>query len=79
MRRSPRTRVAFADVIVLNKTDLVSRQACPKSRRRIRGINPYGQTAVAPERCRSRLSDVLERGAFDLDRISSWSRNFSKP
>src|SRR5581483_6478001 len=35
---------------------------------RIRGINPYAKLHRT-ERCKVALSDVLERGAFDLDRI----------
>ena len=35
---------------------------------RIRGINPYAKLHRT-ERCGGVLSDVLERGAFDLDRI----------
>ena len=35
---------------------------------RIRGINPYAKLHRT-ERCKVALADVLERGAFDLDRI----------
>src|SRR3974390_3248409 len=63
-----KNQIAFADVIVLNKTDLVSRPELAEVEARIRAINPYAKLHRT-ERCKVALSDVLERGAFDLDRI----------
>jgi G3E family GTPase len=63
-----KNQIAFADVIVLNKTDLVSKSELAEVEARIRGINPYAKLHRT-ERCKVALSDVLERGAFDLDRI----------
>ena len=63
-----KNQVAFADVIVLNKTDLVSKAELAEVEARIRAINPYAKLHRT-ERCRVALADVLERGAFDLDRI----------
>ncbi|HLG80829.1 MAG TPA: GTP-binding protein [Bradyrhizobium sp.] len=63
-----KNQIAFADVIVLNKTDLVSKGELSEVEARIRGINPYAKLHRT-ERCKVQLSDVLERGAFDLDRI----------
>jgi G3E family GTPase len=63
-----KNQIAFADVIVLNKTDLVSKPELAEVEARIRGINPYAKLHRT-ERCKVALSDVLERGAFDLDRI----------
>jgi G3E family GTPase len=63
-----KNQIAFADVIVLNKTDLVSKPELAEVEARIRAINPYAKLHRT-ERCRVELSDVLERGAFDLDRI----------
>ena len=63
-----KNQIAFADVIVLNKTDLVSKAELAEVEARIRGINPYAKLHRT-ERCAVKLSDVLERGAFDLDRI----------
>ena len=63
-----KNQIAFADVIVLNKTDLVSKPELAEVEARIRGINPYAKLHRT-ERCQVALSDVLERGAFDLDRI----------
>jgi G3E family GTPase len=63
-----KNQIAFADVIVLNKTDLVSKGELAEVEARIRGINPYAKLHRT-ERCKVELADVLERGAFDLDRI----------
>jgi G3E family GTPase len=63
-----KNQIAFADVIVLNKTDLVSKAELAEVEARIRAINPYAKLHRT-ERCKVELSDVLERGAFDLDRI----------
>jgi G3E family GTPase len=63
-----KNQIAFADVIVLNKTDLVSPDELAEVEGRIHAINPYAKLHRT-ERCQVALSDVLERGAFDLDRI----------
>ena len=63
-----KNQIAFADVIVLNKTDLVSQPELAEVEARIRAINPYAKLHRT-ERCQVALTDVLERGAFDLDRI----------
>jgi len=63
-----KNQIAFADVIVLNKTDLVTKGELAEVEARIRGINPYAKLHRT-ERCSVALADVLDRGAFDLDRI----------
>jgi G3E family GTPase len=63
-----KNQIAFADVIVLNKTDLVSKAELAEVEARIRAINPYAKLHRT-ERCQVAIADVLERGAFDLDRI----------
>src|SRR5450432_3152727 len=63
-----KNQIAFADVIVLNKTDLVSAAELREVEARIRAINPYAKLHRA-ERCNVAIEDVLERKAFDLDRI----------
>ena len=70
-----KNQIAFADVIVLNKTDLVSKGELSEVEARIRGINPYARLHRT-ERCKVKLSDVLERGAFDLDRILDLEPDF---
>src|ERR1700744_4407797 len=63
-----KNQIAFADVILLNQTDLVSKPELAEVEARIRAINPYAKLHRT-ERCQVKLTDVLERGAFDLDRI----------
>ncbi len=55
-------------MIVLNKTDLVSPAELREVEARIRAINPYAKLHRA-QRCDVAIADVLERNAFDLDRI----------
>src|SRR5215468_9266050 len=63
-----KNQIAFADVILLNKTDLVSAPDLREVEARIRGINPYARIHKT-ERCAIPLLEVLGRNAFDLDRI----------
>ena len=63
-----KNQIAFADVILVNKTDLVSPAELTEIEARIRGINPYA-TLHRTERSQIAIDDVLGRNAFDLDRI----------
>ena len=63
-----KNQIAFADVIVLNKTDLVEPEELREVEARIRGINPYAKLHKT-QRCAVPLDAVLDRKAFDLDRI----------
>jgi len=63
-----KNQIAFADVIVLNKTDLVTAPELAEVEARIRAINPYAKLHRTT-RAQVKLEDVLDRGAFDLDRI----------
>ncbi len=63
-----KNQIAFADVIVLNKTDLVSPAELKAVEARIRAINPYAKLHRT-QRCAVPLEAVLERNAFNLDRI----------
>jgi G3E family GTPase len=63
-----KNQIAFADVILLNKTDLVAPQELREIEMRVRGINPYAKVHRT-ERCGIALEEVLGRNAFDLDRI----------
>jgi G3E family GTPase len=63
-----KNQIAFADVILLNKTDLVAPDELGEVEARIRGINPYAKLHKT-ERCKIPLPEVLGRNAFDLDRI----------
>jgi G3E family GTPase len=63
-----KNQIAFADVIVVNKTDLVSDDELRDVEGHIRAINPYA-TLHRAQRSNVRIEDVLGRNAFDLDRI----------
>jgi len=63
-----KNQIAFADVILINKTDLVSAAELTEVEARIRAINPYARVHKT-ERAQIALNEVLGRNAFDLDRI----------
>ncbi|MFY9292332.1 MAG: GTP-binding protein [Methylorubrum rhodinum] len=63
-----KNQIAFADVILLNKSDLVSGDDLDRVEGRIRAINPYAKVHRT-ERCAIPLDQVLDRNAFDLSRI----------
>jgi G3E family GTPase len=63
-----KNQIAFADVILINKTDLVQPDDLREVEMRIRAINPYAKLHRT-ERCQVPLPEVLGRNAFDLDRI----------
>jgi G3E family GTPase len=63
-----KNQIAFADVILINKADLVKPEELADVEARIRGINPYAKLHTT-ERCEIPLAEVLGRNAFDLDRI----------
>lgn len=63
-----KNQIAFADVIILNKTDLVDAEAVSEIEARIRAINPYAKLHKAVN-CAVPLDAVLGRNAFDLQRI----------
>jgi G3E family GTPase len=61
-------QVAFADVVILNKTDLVDEDALNKLRATVRRVNPHAVIHTA-QRSNIELDQVLDRGSFDLARI----------
>jgi G3E family GTPase len=63
-----KNQIAFADVILLNKTDLVSPPELREVEARIRAINPYAKLHRTVK-SNVDIKDVLGRNAFDLDRI----------
>src|SRR4051794_2831184 len=63
-----KNQIAFADVILLNKTDLVTEPELLEVEARIRAINPYAKLHRT-QRSSIPLDQVLGRNAFDLDRI----------
>ena len=70
-----KNQIAFADVILINKTDLVSSEQLSEVEARIRGINPYAKLHKT-ERAKIPLDAVLGRNAFDLDRILDLEPDF---
>ena len=68
-------QVAFADVIVLNKTDLVDEAGLAAVEARVRAINPLARIHRAT-RSAVPVAEVLDRGAFELDRILAFDPDF---
>ena len=66
--REAEDQIAFADVIVLNKTDLVTPEERAAVEARIRAINPAAAIHHAV-RGNVPVTAVLEQGAFDLGRV----------
>ena len=66
-------QVAFADVIVLNKTDLVAAEELGRVEARIRTINKTARILRA-EKADVPIAQLMDRGAFDLGvaRQSGW-------
>ena len=60
-------QIAFADVIVLNKTDLVNEDELTQVESLVRAINPSARIHRT-SRAAVPLDAVLDRGAFDLSR-----------
>ncbi|MDN2565149.1 GTP-binding protein [Aquibium sp. A9E412] len=65
--REAEDQIAFADVVVLNKTDLVDAAALERVEATIRAINPAARIHRTT-RAGVDLAEVLDRGAFDLKR-----------
>jgi G3E family GTPase len=61
-------QIAFADVILLNKVDVVSGETLARVEARIRQINPVARL-IRTQKCDVDLGEVLDKGAFDLNRI----------
>jgi len=60
-------QIAFADVVVLNKTDLVTPEELAAVEATVRAINPTAKIHRT-QRSGVDLANVLDRGAFDLKR-----------
>jgi G3E family GTPase len=65
--REAEDQIAFADVVLLNKTDLVTPEELESIERTVRAINPSARIHRT-ERAAVPLDTVLDRGAFDLSR-----------
>jgi G3E family GTPase len=76
--REAREQIAFADQIVLNKTDLVPEAELRAIEARLRRLNPLAPIHRA-ERAGVPLDAILGRGGFDLDRILTLEPEFLNP
>jgi G3E family GTPase len=63
-----KNQIGFADIILLNKTDLVTPEELREVELRIRAINPYAKIHRT-QRCDVPIQSLLGQGAFDLQRI----------
>jgi G3E family GTPase len=65
--REAEDQIAFADVVLLNKTDLVTPEELAKVEATVRVINPTARIHRT-ERSEIDLTKVLDQGAFNLER-----------
>ena len=61
-------QIAFADVVIVNKVDLVDEAELAKVEATVRRLNPHASVHRS-ERSDIDLALVLDRGAFDLERV----------
>lgn len=73
-----REQIAFADVILLNKCDLVEPEELDRLEQRIRAMNALARLHRTVN-AEVELADVLEVGGFDLDRVLTERPNFLEP
>lgn len=71
-------QVAFADVLVLNKTDLVNGEALDGLEARLREMNRMARV-VRSEQADLPVDAVLHLGAFDLDQVLERRPTFLEP
>ena len=76
--REAAEQIAFADQIVLNKTELVTDQELREIETRLRKLNPLAPIHRA-QRSNVALDKVLGRGGFDIERIMSLEPDFLNP
>ena len=71
-------QIAFADVLLLNKTDLVDGEALDRLEARLRDMNRMARV-VRSERANVSVDTVLNLGAFDLDQALQRRPTFLEP
>jgi len=71
-------QVGFADVLLLNKCDLVDAPKLARVEQELKAING-GARLVRTQRAQLPLSQVLDLGAFDLDRALAVDAEFLQP
>ena len=73
-RQELKEQIGFADVVLLNKTDLVTEAELDKLETRVKSINALAKTHRTKNSA-AKMDDILDIGAFDLDRILSTHPN----
>jgi G3E family GTPase len=73
-----REQIAFADVLILNKTDLVSEAELDQLERRIRAMNAMAKI-IRSTNAQVPMADVLDVGGFDLARAVAQKPAFLSP
>jgi len=73
-----RKQIAFADVLVLNKSDLVSAAEIAALETKVEGMNP-GAKLLRATHCEVPLDQILDIGGFDLARVSDIDPKFLEP
>ena len=68
-------QIAFADVIVLNKTDLVTADELVAVEAQIRRINKFAKIHHA-QKSNVPIAELLDQGAFDLNRVLAHTPDF---
>jgi G3E family GTPase len=77
---SPVTReqIGFADIVLLNKIDLVDSKTLARIEQRVQGINGTA-TVLRTRNADVPIEQVLDVGAFDLERVLSRDEDFLQP
>lgn len=76
--KEAREQIAFADRIILNKTDLAEAGDLDAIEDRLRALNPLAPI-VRAERADVPLDSILGVGGFDLERVTSVRPGFDNP
>jgi G3E family GTPase len=71
-------QIAFADVILLNKTDLVSSEELDALEKKIRSMNAMAKL-IRTEKAKVDMNEVLDVGGFDLERALETRPAFLEP
>ncbi len=66
--KEAKEQIAFADIVIVNKMDLVTEDEAAEVERRIRAINPYAEIRRST-RSEVPIDAVIGRDAFNLERI----------
>ncbi len=73
--KEAREQIAFADIILLNKTDLAGKEEIKTIEHMIKHINAFAKI-IHTQRCEAPLDQLLGLGSFDLNRILAHEPDF---